>query len=499
MNRSTLIAVLVCVALAVAVAVTIREKPERGITKVGFTGFDPESASSIVIEGAKPIEISRLEGAWFVGEKRADDSAVKRLLESVARIDSSELVTRNPDRFDALEVEGEKATRVAITAHGATVVDFVIGKASGGGSHVRVGDAVYVVPGVYRSTFSQDRAAWLDRTLFSDKQDDVQKVQVNLRGEPGYTLVREGKDWQLEDPSLMPAGHRFDRDAAHRLVSALVTARAADVLDEDPGAEVSGLTDGADTLLFDVAGEEGETVTRTIRLGADGENDAVYARVSMRDDLVTVPAHLARNLRKKLSDLRDLRLMSFDVGRAARVELVDGEKRLVFERSGDKWSIAESTEEPGDDFDLDAAMVRRRIGEVANIRALGEAETEAPKVTGLVDPAGRVSVHLEGGEVAVLEFGSATTWGDQEAVFARGNADDRVYLVQKRNRDRLLGGLDTFARRGPAAGGLGNLDPEALRNLPPEVRESLLRKLAEEQQRKRLIESLEAGREQEGQ
>ena len=43
------------------------------------------------------------------------------------------------------------------------------------------------------------------------------------------------------------------------------------------------------------------------------------------------------------------------------------------------------------------------------------------------------------------------------------------------------------------AGGLGNIDPAALRDLPPEVRESLLRQMAEQQQRQKLMESLQSG------
>jgi hypothetical protein len=492
MNRSTLLAVVVFAALAAAAVVTLREKPERGITRISFTGVEPESVTAVVIEGSNPMELRKQDGVWMVGGKRADEDAVKRVLDAAVRMESSELVTRSPARFAELEVEGEKATRVKLLAGDSTVVEFTIGTASTGGSHVRVADVVYTVAGAYRNTFSRARTGWLDLALFRDAPEDVKKVEVKLRGEAPYTLVREGEEWHLEDPSLMPEGHRFDRAAAQRLASSLATARAADVPDQDPGNEVSGLTDDADTLVFQVSTKEGEIATRSLRLGSDGEKDQVYARASTRDDVVTVPKYFAGSLRKKLTDLRDLTLVSIDTSKAARLELVEAKNRLVFERSDGVWSMAESSEEPAKDFQLDAAMVQRRLVDLAGVRALAEAPAVVPKTTGLYKPAARASVTLEDGSAVALEFGNETKWIDQTVVFARGNADNRVYLVHTRDRDRVLAGLGSFAKREPA-GGLGNLSPEAFRDLPPEVREKLLRQLAEQQQRQRLLESLQAG------
>jgi hypothetical protein len=218
----------------------------------------------------------------------------------------------------------------------------------------------------------------------------------------------------------------------------------------------------------------------------------VYARASTRDDVVMVPKYLAANLRKKIADLRDLTLLSVDTAKAARLELVEAKRRLVFERSGGTWSIRESTEEPAADFQLDGAMVQRRLTELAGARAVAEAPTGTPRTTGLDNPRTHASVTLEDGQKVALEFGNETKWNDQTAVFARGNADNRVYLVPTRDRDRILAGLGSFVKREPPSG-LGNLSPEALRNLPPEVRENLLRQLAEQQQRQRLLESLQSG------
>ena len=44
----------------------------------------------------------------------ADKNAVKRLLEAIPKIDSSDLVTQDSSRFAEQEVDEEKGTRVAV-------------------------------------------------------------------------------------------------------------------------------------------------------------------------------------------------------------------------------------------------------------------------------------------------------------------------------------------------------------------------------------------------
>jgi len=491
MNKST------CIALAVVAISTLREKPERGITRISLAGLAPEEVSGIAIEGPRPVELRKDDGRWQVAGKPADENAVKQLLEAVVQIQSSDLVTKNPLRFAALEVEGEEAIRVRLTADGQTLADFVVGTSSDGGAHVRVDDAVYLVDALRPAVFARARPAWLDRTLFRDEEKEVNKVDVNLQGQQAYTLIRDGENWQLEDPSMMPAGHRFDYRAARSLVSSLVNARAQDILDEDPGVEASGLADETDILTYSVGAKAGETSAHSLRLGAPAPDGGVFARASTRDEIVTVPAYVAGALRKTATDLRDLTLMSLEANAVQRLELVDGTRRLVFERSNQQWRIAESTDEIPGDFEFDAYQVDRRIRMVAGLRAVAEAEGFIAKKTGLEKPAGYISLTLTGGDTAKMVFGAKTTWEDDEALFVRGNADERVYLIRPATRSTVLAGVETFAKR-EAPPGAPALDPQALQNLPPEVRDSLLRQMAEQEQKQRILEALEARKSAEG-
>ncbi|HSD09958.1 MAG TPA: DUF4340 domain-containing protein, partial [Candidatus Binatia bacterium] len=282
----------------------------------------------------------------------------------------------------------------------------------------------------------------------------------------------------------VPEGFRFDASAARTLTSTLVGTQAKDILDEAPDTGQAGLGEEADVLTF-YAGADASP--RTLRLGKDTEGSAVYAQASTFDETLTVPSYVAKNLRKRFEELRDLSLMSFDAAAAKRLELQNGSDRLAFTKVDGEWRLEDSSEEK-EDFELDPNLVTRRIAEIARLRGLAFAEGEATK---LPEPSASVTITGAADESITLAFGKETKWEDQDAVIAEGNADDRLYIVQARARDNVLRGLDSFRRQASPAGALGNLDPEALQGLPPEVRDSLMQKIAEEKKKEEMLKALQ--------
>jgi hypothetical protein len=168
-------------------------------------------------------------------------------------------------------------------------------------------------------------------------------------------------------------------------------------------------------------------------------------------------------------------------------------KKVVFEKTDNKWKVAESNDPVAVDFDLDDAAVARRVAAVAGIRALAEADAEAASAAGLAPPAAVASVTLKDGKVVELAFGAETKRGEDNAAFARGNADGRIYLVRTSVRDGVLNtALDSFAKRaGGGAEGFANLDPSKLDSLPPDVRQAIQKKVEEEKQKQRMMEALQ--------
>lgn len=486
MKKSTLIAIVVFAALLAGALAMLREKPERGISRLSFKDVAPdqvtrlESRSASIVKMIKDGEIWKLENG-----KRADAVAIERVLESIPKIESATVVTRNPERFAELEVDDEKGTTIIAAAGERELASFTVGKSARGGMHVRVDDAVYAVRGVYPSVFVREAGQWLEKKLFDVEREQVERVEVSLADGTSYAIVlREGK-WTLEDPSILPDGFRFDTSQAESVANQVINARAHEVLDNDPGEEATGLGGAVDR--FTLVAKDG--TRKTLVLGAENEAKNVYARADGWDEVLTIFPHSSRALRKKPSEMRDLGLMSFSPNDIVALEIANGDDRTRFEKeaAGEGWKVAAPGGPAPEDFELDPRKVEQRIVALRSARALAIAPSGAAK-TGLEKPTASVTVTDTAGQSATLAFGERTEHDGREAVFVRGNADDAPYLMAVFSRDSLTGGLASFAKEEGLPGGLTGLDPAALQNLPPEVRENLLRQLAQEQQKQRLLE-----------
>jgi hypothetical protein len=493
MKKSTIIAIAVFVLLLVGALAMLREKPERGITRVSFAEVKPDQVSRLEAGGKTPVKMTKDGDVWKLESgKRADGVAIGRLLEAIPKIQSSTVVTRNPERFAELEVDEEKGTTVIAAAGDRELARFTIGKPARGGSHVRVGETVYAVRGVFPSVFTREAGQWIEKKLFDVDREQVEKIEVSLADGTGYALVLKDAKWTLADPAVLPAGFRFDASQAESVANQVINARASEVLETDPGDEKTGLGGAVDT--FTLVSKDG--TRKVLRLGGESEQKNVYARADGWDEVVTLFPHSSRALRKRPTDMRDLGLMSFSPNDVVALEIENGDDKLRLERGAEPktWRIASATEETPAGFALDQNLVEQRIVALRSSRAAAVAPEGAR--TGLDEPTAKLTATDDQGASVELVFGADTKQDERDAVFARGNADSEPYVVAKFTRDNLTGGLETFAHQeappggiaGGPAGGLGAIDPAALQNLPPEVRQSLLQQLAQEQQKQKLLE-----------
>ena len=494
MNRTTLTALAVFAILLLAVVLRVGQETERGISRISLAHVKPDAIDRIVVRGDNPAEFRKDGEIWRLANGReAEANAVMRLMESIPKIASSDLVTRDPNRFAEFGLDEEGGAGLQAYSGDRVLAEFVVGQQARGGTYVLVEDGVYKVAGIYRGAFS--RPDWLERRLFKDELAAVTQVELRLAGQPAYTITSQGNEWPLLDPNSVPKGFRFDARAAYRLANTFLALRAKDILDEDPGAEKTGLGEGADVLAYVLEADEGEGTRYELRLGAETDGGDVYAEIVGRDDILTLNPQAARNLRKAATDLRDLSLVRLDPAKVKKLHIVDGKRRLELQKQETGWEIASSTEPEPDDFVLDPIAIQRRLAAFANARGVSLADSKKLKKTRLNKPQAEVSATLDDDSVVALAFGRETKDEDKRAVlYAKGNADDEVYWVTASTRTSLTGGLDTFKKRAPVSrpGGIPNLDPETLSNLPPEVREALLKQLREQHQQQELLKKLQA-------
>lgn len=500
MKRSTLIMITVCVALLVA-AVLINDRPaQRGSERLQFVDLELDSVDGLLLEGAEGrIELSRSEGLWtFDNGRLADADTIQRALEGLQDIDTSDVVSVSEERQAKYGVDPDGGVTVSASRGGTKLARVVVGSSETGEAYVReVGEAaIFHADAGLAHRFPLDQSRWLKLNLVDGKLEDVTKVRVEATDGAAYAIVPAdgGEDWRLEDASVLPADFRFDGPGARSLANAAVTIRAKELVEAAPGAEVTGFEGPHHRVTVTTA--DGETV---VHIGAGTEANDHFVRVDGRDALFLVPTYQANNLRKGIADLRDLRIMDIDVENATALRVGAGRGILSFVKGEDgAWQADPDGVQPPADFSFDATSVDRFVRSLTGLKATALADGASPAAAGLNRPTAQVAVTFANGSVAMLELGKEVKGDDDRTlVYARGNADDKVYTVAEYHRDRFIRGWENFevVEPPPNMGGgnpWGNLDPETLKNLPPEVRQQIMQQMQQEQQKQRLMQQMQA-------
>lgn len=497
MRRPTVIAVAAFVVLLLAVLLVERSDMERGTETLDLTTLDPAAVDQIELaEGDTTVELDRTDGVWRLASGRlADRAAVERALEALAEISSSDVVTSSAERHEQYGV-GDDAPTVTLHAGGAVAAKLVIGEpARSGGTYVRDAgaDTVFRTSQSLRHLLPTDQKRWLQLRLVDAELGDVAQIRVELVGSDPYTIVPGSSDdeWAISNPTQLPADFRFDGPGALRLARTVLNLRAKELVEEPPGDDVTGLAGEHDRLTVSTSGGDA-----TVNLGASNDAGDVWASVDGRDAVFLLPAYQAQNLRKPLADLRDLRLAPFDADHAADLEIVHGSDRFAFHRDpGGDWAVVADAPQPPADLEFDPTAVQRLAVTLGSLRAEALADDVPPARAGLEKPSVVATVTLDDGSTARVAFGRSTTVDDRKFYWADGSADDHVYRVPEYQYTRLTRGWEAFRRvePPPQQGGnpFANLDPETLKNLPPEVRKSIQQQMEQERRKQELMRQIQ--------
>jgi hypothetical protein len=536
MNRGTAVALVVFVCLGAAATFVLRQKPERGITRMRLSQIDTAAVDSIDIKGPMPARLLRDGKQWHLHSGRlADLDMVTHALDTVKNLASSDLLTQDTGRFADLEVDEAHGHQVSLQANKKTLAEFTLGKSLAGGTAVRVGNEVYKVANLYNA-FAHAETDWQQRRVLTQDLEQVARLNVALRGQPAYTLGLSESKWALLGPAeASHAAMRFDSEAARMLAMSLTNMRAQEILDTDPGVQVTGLDaahSDALTLYFkppaapdspltpnlaapgqaaaatkpealaaaDVAAAAapapGSPVaensaaappSETVLLGNNKDEHNVFAKRVGHPEIYVVTDGTALSLRKKWRDLRDLTLMQpVEVQAVREVTLKNGSQKLQLTRAkaDSPWQMRAHDRLPKG-FTLDPGKVAQRIGLMSAARALGVTSRPGAAKASFAAAQSSVQLRLEDGRTVVLAFGGVAK-EMAGAVYARGTADRDIYLLSKGLRDTLLGLSASFkkeAETDPLAGFSGS----SLSGLPPEVRKSLEKQLSQQRLQQAMV------------
>jgi hypothetical protein len=547
MNRSTALALLVFISLGAAAAYVLQRKPERGISRMRLSQIDTAVVDTIDIKGPQPAHLLRDGKQWHLQSGRlADLDMVTHALDTVKTLASSDLLTQDAGRFADLEVDEAHGHQVTLQANKQTLAEFTLGKALSGGTAVRVGREVYKVSNLYNA-FAHAQTDWQQRRVLTQDLEEVARLNVALRGQPAYTLGLKESKWALLGPTQAShAAMRFDSEAARMLAMSLTNMRAQEILDTDPGVQVTGLdaahSDALTVYFKPPAAPDGDTplvpnlaapgqapaaaanaeaaagakpaalaaadteaeaavkpgaltaakadaspASETLLLGNNKDEHNVYAQRVGHPEIYVVTDGTALSLRKKWMDLRDLTLMQpVDVQAVREITIKNGSQKLQLARAqaDSPWQML-AHDRLAKGFTLDPGKVAQRIGLVSAARALGVSSRAGAAKATFAAAQTSVQLRLADKRTVTLAFGGVAK-EMAGAVYARGTADAGVYLLSRGLRDTLLG-LSASFKKEADADPLAGFSGSSLSGLPPEVRKSLEKQLSQQRLQQAMV------------
>jgi hypothetical protein len=231
--------------------------------------LDPGAVTRIEVgsKAGETLILKRGANGWSIvtgGGYPADATKVDELLDKLKEASVRSAVVTNDTYHDSLEVSEEKAqARVRLFQEGSDepIADLIVGKATTGGSHVRVaGDEdVYEIRDLSSWQLRPEPGTWMQRTLVDVPVSSVQRLAVsNVNG--SFALEKAGGEWIVTTPASSE-GQTCTTDKVEGIVRTVATLTATDAVGVvDP--EAHGL--GAEATVVTLEHDEGSV---TVRIG----------------------------------------------------------------------------------------------------------------------------------------------------------------------------------------------------------------------------------------
>jgi len=262
-------------------------------------------------------------------------------------------------------------------------------------------------------------------------QDQITKIEIRRMGADPVTLVK-GAAWTIESPVKLAA----DGDAVSAMVSALAVLSSERLVDEKT-ADFGPYGLKSPLLTLVVSRKDGKT--HTLHLGDSAPSgSAVYARVEGEPRLFTVSTSTKTGLEKTWRDLRDKRLLPFDIEKLTRVEL----GAIEFgKNNANAWTILKPQALRADNFAAEE-LVRKLKDAKMEVTNDTEEEAAIPAKFAAAKPVGIAKVTDPKGTMQV-----EVRVGKDKDYYAKSSAVEGIFKTTAELGEGLAKGLDDFRNK----------------------------------------------------
>ena len=342
--RGLLIAVVVLAALGGAVWWSNKVKkaeegkpPSDAAPKILSIPEDQFAGIEIRKKDAEPVVLKKGSDAkWQIASPKplsADQDSVNSLVTSLASLSSDRLIEEKATDWNAYGLTAP-SLEVVITRKDGKTQKLLIGDdtPTGGGAFARVdGDArVYTIASFNKTSLDKTPKDLRDKRLLTFDSERLARVEIAAKNQ----ALEFGKNAQNEWQILKPRPLRADGYQIEELIRKLKDAKMdTSVSDADAKKAVAAFASGAPVGVAKVTDASG---TQQLELRKDKDKN-YYAKSSVVEGIYKITSELGEGLDKPLDDFRNKKLFDFAFNDPTRIEIHDGARTAVYQKSGDKW------------------------------------------------------------------------------------------------------------------------------------------------------------------
>ena len=353
----------------------------------------PPKILSIKEDQVKQIDIKRRtgesttvkfndSGRWQITSPQAldaDAGAVAAITSASANLNAERVVDENATDLASYGL-APPLLEVDITTKDAKTNKLLLGEntPAGNGVYAKLdGDPRLFTTGSFnKSTFDKVAKDLRDKRLLKFDQEKISRIEYTAKKQTFEFGKTGANDWQIVKPKPM----RVDASLMEGLVIKLKAASMDTSGAEEDAKKAAAAFSSAPAVAVAKVTDPGGTETLEVRKA----KDTYYAKSSVVDGIVKLSKDMGDSLDQSPGDFRNKKIFDFGFNDPTRIEVKDGAKNAVYEKSGEKWTSAGKT--------TDGVSIQAFIDKLRDLSA-----TKFPE-TGFTTPAVTLTVVSNGGK-----------------------------------------------------------------------------------------------------
>ncbi len=448
-----LIAVVILGGLGVAIWYSEKHPPqpksEVKTEKVLTLKEDEFKKIQITRPGGEGLALEKADdGKWRITQPKAykaDESSVSSMVSNLTSLNADRVVEEKASDWASYGLEPGKII-VQIGLKDGKEKKLTLGDEAPTSSAVYArldGDPrLFTIASYVKSSIDKPAADLRDKRVLPFDSEKTTRVTVKTK-ERELEFGKAGTTWQIVKPRPM----RADNFAVDDLVRSVREANFESVLEESekPSGKYSFSSPYATFEAADAAGAHVLTigVQKTEKKSTDSADKkdkkekkkefetTYYAKTTDAPGVFKISTSVAEGLNKKLEDLRNKKLFDFGWNDPQKLEVRDGEVRMVIEKKGDKWQRTDAGNK-----ELPSDKVQTLIDNLRNLssKAFAADEASAQARYGLGKPAAEAKVTSDDGKRVERVLIAA---GPESKYYAARENEPATYEIDKSSHESI--------------------------------------------------------------